>query len=221
MRIKVRSPSNFSWVIARSRLAVLKLVRQADSSDRQQQSRDHARANVSCRPPPFAFCQHLRGFPSETGKRGVAAKKSHCDGHAHIGGDQHPVQHQLPNQSEQETAGEIDQQSSIGKSAAHTQLHHALQSVTRERTDGSEQRNQEYFQARTSPPVFANQHKAKAARCACGMRLKMESVANLSTDLPRIVPMRSAEGVGIVQKVAAVRNVLRCEADRESLANGL
>src|SRR6266851_714921 len=167
MRINVRSPSNLSWVIKLSPMRlfqkdnVLKFIRQANSGHRQQQSRNHACSNISACTKPFAIFQHFRGFPSETGKSGETSKKSDSDGHAHVRGDQYAVHRQLADQSQQETAGQIHKQRPVRESAAHSNLHHALQPIARQRADGSEQCNQEYFQAVTSPPVSANQHKAR------------------------------------------------------------
>ncbi len=50
--------------------------------------------------------------------------------------------------------------------------------------------------------------------------LKMETVANFSTDLARIVPVCSTEGVGVVQEIAAIRDVLGGKSDGQTLADG-
>jgi len=42
-------------------------------------------------------------------------------------------------------------------------------------------------------------------------QLEAKAIADFSADLARVVPMRSAEGVGVVQQVAAISDILRCD----------
>src|SRR6266853_1498 len=50
--------------------------------------------------------------------------------------------------------------------------------------------------------------------------LKMETVANFSANLARIVPVCAAKGIGVIQEVASVRDVLGGESHGKTLADG-
>src|SRR5258708_3163132 len=49
---------------------------------------------------------------------------------------------------------------------------------------------------------------------------KMETVANFSANLARIVPVCAAKGIGVIQEVASVRDVLGGESHGKTLADG-
>src|SRR5882724_2296644 len=49
---------------------------------------------------------------------------------------------------------------------------------------------------------------------------EMETVAKLSSELPGIIPVRSAKGVGVIEEIARIADVLRGERDSETLAEG-
>ena len=48
----------------------------------------------------------------------------------------------------------------------------------------------------------------------------METVANFSADLARIVPVGSAESIGVIQQITAIRDVLGGKSDGKTLADG-
>ena len=48
----------------------------------------------------------------------------------------------------------------------------------------------------------------------------METVADLSTDLTRIIPVGSAKCIRVIQKVSSIADILRCEGDGEAFADG-
>src|SRR5712692_2699469 len=50
--------------------------------------------------------------------------------------------------------------------------------------------------------------------------LKMETVANFSADLARIVPVGSAESIGVIQQITAIRDVVGGKSDGKTLADG-
>jgi len=93
------------------------------------------------------------------------------------------------------------------KPAPHANLHHTLQAVPGQRADGSEQRNQKKFHSITSNGD---------EQCTS----KMETVAKLTGELTRIVPVRAAEGIRIIEQVVRIVQVLRGEAYGESFAEG-
>src|SRR5256885_2379748 len=128
----------------------LKPVGQADSRDRKEQACNYARADVSRSAQPFTLFEHFCGFPAETRKGGVAAKKSDGDRDAPVRRNNHAIQRELPDETKQKTSGEIDEQRSIWKRAAHANLHDSLQAVPRERAGGAEQRNKENLHTFTS-----------------------------------------------------------------------
>jgi hypothetical protein len=77
----------------------------------------------------------------------------------------------LSDQTQQKTSRQINEQRPIGESAAHSNLHHTLQSITRKRADGPEQRNQEYFQASTpSRKTFFKSGQTKNSWCLAATR---------------------------------------------------
>src|SRR5262245_20424055 len=106
MRISVRSPMNFSWVMNGS----LETVCQADAGYGEQKAGDDTGSDIGGGAQPFPVFQHFRGFPAETGKGGVSAEESDSDGDAQVGRDEHAVQRKLPEEAQKQAAGQIDEQ---------------------------------------------------------------------------------------------------------------
>lgn len=125
----------------------LEAVSQANSSDGKDEPEDDAGANVCGCAKPFAIFEHFGGFPTETGKRSVTSEESDGDGDTPVRRNDHAIQRELADQTEEETAGEIDKQRSIGKRCAHADLHNTLQAVASKSSDGTEKSNQEDFQS--------------------------------------------------------------------------
>ena len=48
----------------------------------------------------------------------------------------------------------------------------------------------------------------------------MKTVSEFAADLARIIPVGAAEGIGVVELVAAITDVLRGDSERESFADG-
>src|SRR5579871_238888 len=195
---------------------ILKTIRQANSRDGKQKAREHAGANIRRSAQPFAILQHFCGFPTETGKRGVAAEKTDGDRDAPVRRNHHAVQSELTDEAEKKASAEIDQQRAIRKRTAHAKLHDSLKSVSRKRADGAEECNQENVQ-RVTPPeiVYVQRHRGEAGNLC---RLKVETIANAAGKFARVIPVGSAEGIGIVDLIAGIGDILRGETDRQFLA---
>src|SRR5256885_1499892 len=227
-------------------LRALKPVCQADSRNRKEQAGNHARADVGRSAQPFALFEHFCGFPAKTRKGGVAAKKSDGNRDAPVRRNDHAIQRELADKAKQKTSGEIDEQRSIWKRSAHANLHDALQAVPRERAGGAEQRNKENLQSLTFLRAAAptkNSWRRAAARSHQSIEFsagrlwrtpspfnsekecsvpesKMKAVADAAGNLARIVPVRSAERIGIVDLVARIAEILRGEIHIEVFAEG-
>src|SRR6267143_986036 len=159
MRISVRSPSNFSWVITH-----LEPTRQTNSCNRKKQSCHHTCAHISRRAEPCAFFQHFGGFPTKAGECSIAAKETDGDGHAPVRRNQHAIHRELPDQAQEETPRQINQQRAVGKGASQTNLHDALKAVTRKSADGAKDRNQCNTQCCSNPRPVRTQRRIPLRR---------------------------------------------------------
>src|SRR3979490_559155 len=126
MRIRVRSPSNFSWVIdflvriqerflptgsessIAGRWSGLKAISEANSGDTQKQAWDYACSHIGRGPGPLAGFEHFGGFPTEAGEGCVTAEEADGDGHAPIRRDYHAIERELADQSQEEAAGQVN-----------------------------------------------------------------------------------------------------------------
>ena len=125
-----------------SQTAPSQLIGQPDTTYAQQQSGNDARRDIRCGARPLAIFQHLGCFPSEARERGVAAKEAHGNSHAPVWREDHAIQSELADHAEQKAACQIYEQRAIRKSACYTNLHEALQAVTRQRARSTENSNQ-------------------------------------------------------------------------------
>jgi hypothetical protein len=151
----------FKFIVGHRQL--LEPIRQPNSCNREKQSDNHACCHIRCGREPFAVFQHLGRFPSEAGKRGVAAEKPHGNGHPPVWRDDHAVQRELTDQSEQKATREIDQQRAVRKSATSTCVDEALQSVTCQCAYGSENCDQCQSQVRSNPTQRRRQATSPAS----------------------------------------------------------